>query len=484
MNQFISVIALLCCNLLSVESFSFFPTQKQHRITHERPTDHVHPINSTNLQCTSDDEHYDYVVQYGRPDDKLKFYWRMEESIDGSKPRISIKAVINRYAWLAVGVAPGDDETSYGNFMVGSQAVIARPSLTAADHEKPLEYNLTETYIAGIIPMEEKKQSLFDEEVQQINGQTILKFKKFLDEDGEHSINSNKMTRFIYAIGNGQILSIHKHSGVFELDVRGCPTKRLVKFNYKQAWVAHGVFGTLAFAVMLPFTIATAWLRKLLRTSWIYFHVYGNILAGVFTLVCFNIAAITTTISGHPHFENKHSKVGLTIFLFVMFQVINGVLRPSREARDAESRLMPKTPRQKWAFMHYLIGFITLIMGLVQVGDGLNMFSDLFYTKNLAGLYFGYIGVALLIIIVLTFYTFFDFEDKPGYGETSGEDLILEESQMHGVAPSGNLIESPMGRDNSSNERTVDGGDRSNIRSIPEEESEMTVELTQGRVEP
>jgi len=479
MHQFISAIVLLCCNLLSAESSSFFSTQKQHRVTHEHPSNHVHPLNSTSSQCASDDEDYDYVVEYGRSDDKFRFYWRLEESIYGSKPRISIKAVIKKNAWVAVGVASSEDDASYGNYMTGSQAVIGRPLLTGANDEKPLKYDLTDTYITGVTPMIKEKQTLIDPELQQIDGQTILKFKKFLEEDGEHTINSNEMTRFIYAVGRGPSLSFHEHSGVFQLDIRGCPTERLVKFNYKQAWVAHGLFGTLAFAVMIPFTIATAWLRKLLRTSWIYFHVYGNILAGVFTLVCFNIAAITTTVSGQSHFENKHGKVGLTIFIFIMFQVINGVLRPSREARDSQPRLVPKTPRQKWAFVHYLIGFIALIMGLVQVGDGLNMFSDIFNTKNLTGLYFGYIGVVLLIIIVLTFYTFFDFDNKARYGETTGEDLILEESQ---AVSSGNGIELPIGRHTSDNEGTVDGRDRSAIKSIPEEDSEMTVELTQGRI--
>ena len=87
--------------------------------------------------------------------------------------------------------------------------------------------------------MVDQKQTLIDAEVQQINDQTILKFKKFLEEDGENTINSKEMTRFIYAIGKGQIFSFHEHSGVFELDIRGCPTKRLVKFNYKQGKDLH-----------------------------------------------------------------------------------------------------------------------------------------------------------------------------------------------------------------------------------------------------
>lgn len=481
-RRYLSTLALI--SGIAYAKSTFVSSEDHARLTHDHPTSHVHPLNTTEAKCESDDDEYDFMVQYGRPDDKFHFYWKLEESISNSKPRLSVKAVIDRRAWLAVGVATSDDSNSYGaNFMVGSQAVIGDLSIEEANHQKPLKYDLIDTYQAGVIPMKEDKQTLISSSVEYVEetGQTILKFKKFLVEDGEHTINTKGMTRFIYAVGVGPTLSFHQHSGVFQLDLRGCPTKHLLKYNYKQAWVAHGVFGTLAFAVMIPFTIATAWLRKLLRTSWIYFHVYGNILAGVFTLVCFNIAAITTTVSGQSHFEHKHGKIGLIVFIFVMFQIINGVLRPSREARDSEARILPKTPRQKWSYMHYIVGFITLILGLVNVGDGLNMFSDIFYTKNLSGLYFGYIGVTLLIIIVLTFYTFFDFDNKPGYGENSEADLILQESQ---AGPSEHVIESQMGRDEHAVEdnNVVDTSQSGNNNVIPEEETEMTVELTQGRV--
>lgn len=316
--------------------------------------------------------------------------------------------------------------------MVGSQAVIGRPDLKAADGEKPLKYNLNKKDVDGVNPMPQEKQTLIDSSIDQTGGKTILKFTKLLEEDGEVYIKAAGHTTFLFAIGEGNTLSKHKEKGVFRLDLSRCEDGTVIGAGtYKGAWVAHGTFATLAWAIASPFAIATAWFRTLVPSSWIYIHVAANALSFLFTLIAFLIAVITISVTrGKQHFSGRHHIVGLSLMLLITVQVLNGFLRPpvERKSDDSSTVNSKRTPRQMWYLIHSTIGVAMVGLGLYQVSDGYNFFSNEFMVTSLTPFYYVYLSLILLAIVGLKVWMLYE-EYQAEKNNSSGAVSVAPEQQ-------------------------------------------------------
>ena len=103
------------------------------------------------------------------------------------------------------------------------------------------------------------------------------------------------------------------------------------------AFAAHGTIATLAWGIASPFAITVAWFRTLVPSSWIYIHVFSNVLSFFFTLIAVIVAISAMSIQpagAGGHFSDPHHWVGLVLLVAVTFQVMNGFLRPPVEKKD------------------------------------------------------------------------------------------------------------------------------------------------------
>lgn len=354
------------------------------------------PIRRTD--CKSDDDDYDKMILLPH---KTKFYWNLDES------RQTIDAQLSHLgnAWLGWGV-PNDSRGK----MIGSDAIIGRPSLSALDNEAPFQYQLFSKTQKGVVFMEKKasdQETLLSSDIHQDEQETFLRFVRTL-KGGRivHDISIEKAQTFIYAIGDGNVLAKHAHAGHFTIDLTSCPNKPNSfdeSGKFKSSWIAHGVFGTLAFAVFIPTSISSAFLRQLIPSTWIYIHVYGNMIAFSCTLIAIFLAISTTSMSSAQHFIETHHKIGLILLLLSLTQVCLGIFRPNRDVRDSPTE---KKKREIWKFIHSMVGIIILSLGIYQVGDGLIMFSEDYDTINLAPYYFMYVIVLITSVSGVTLYLF------------------------------------------------------------------------------
>lgn len=359
------------------------------------------------INCNSDDLEYDLMMLL---QSNVKFYW----TLDTNNDLLHVQMKHLGQAWLGWGIA--DDAEGK---MIGTNAVIGRPALTAADGEVPLKYFLSKKEQGGIYPLPQNKQTLIGASLTQNDEETVLRFTKKLDETDENVISKTNMTTIIFAIGEGNIMTKHKFSDSFSLALHSCPLEVhevVDKVVYKTAWTFHGIFGTMAFALFLPISVSSAFLRQLLPTSWIYLHAYGNLLTLAFTLICAFIAITTFSSSGNSHFTESHHKIGLSLLILASIQVLNGLLRPNP---------FEEKQRRLWIVFHRVLGTAILCLGLFQVGDGLNMFAEDYNSVNLAPLYFVALAIFTVIIFGAKLWLFVHGAEERRFGDHN-EDLETE----------------------------------------------------------
>ena len=367
--------------------------------------------------CQSDDSNYKYMMIL---QNNIKFYW----TLDTIQDQLNVQMKHLGHAWLGWGIA-NDAEGQ----MIGSNAIIGRPALTAADGEKPLKYFLSDKEYNGIYPMAQSQQTLIDASLEQSEEETILRFTKILEEENENVISKTNMTTILVAVGEGNIMSRHAFADSFSLHLDSCPLKvnEVVDDDiYKTAWIFHGIFGTMAFALFVPISVSSAFLRQLFPTSWIFLHAYGNLLTVAFALISVFIAITTFSSSGDAHFTESHHKIGLSLLILVSIQVINGLFRPNH---------FQDTKRMLWKLFHRVSGVTILTLGLYQVGDGLNMFSEDYDTVNLAPLYFVLLVVFGVVVMGARLWLFVYGGEERKFGDNVGDDLHMETEHLGKMDP-------------------------------------------------
>ncbi|CAO1620184.1 unnamed protein product [Parajaminaea phylloscopi] len=105
---------------------------------------------------------------------------------------------------------------------------------------------------------------------------------------------------------------------------------------HNRVWITHMVFMILTWLVLVPAAILVG---RFGRNMFKWFPVHRGLqLAAVATLVIgFFIAVGTTSQAKLPHFDGRHQKVGLAIFILTIFQALLGhfghVIRQSKGTR-------------------------------------------------------------------------------------------------------------------------------------------------------
>ena len=340
---------------------------------------------------------------------------------------ITVELILEGEAWLAMGFTNGNV------VMPGSEAVIGLP-----DEGTVQKYNLNDRSRSAIVPMPEESQTLINATIVQEGGQTILSFTKFLVEEGEHIIRNEGSNTFLFAYGAGNTFGQHAVRGGFQLEPSQCiqildgeditPGREssivIASSDLNRGlWVAHGVFASLAWAILVPLAVGASLIRGLLESMglpkgmWFQIHRALNSTAVVFTLIAFALAVRALSDSGiDKHFsELTHHTIGLIIFIFSLVQGINGALRPHlpeptpETEADAEDGSQAKgqsagdksSARVAWEYGHRFLGVAILVCAWWQVQSGLELFALRFNEEDRRGAFWGVVISILAIVLIL-----------------------------------------------------------------------------------
>eukprot|EP00550_Attheya_septentrionalis_P002039 CAMPEP_0198290508 /NCGR_PEP_ID=MMETSP1449-20131203/8346_1 /TAXON_ID=420275 /ORGANISM="Attheya septentrionalis, Strain CCMP2084" /LENGTH=661 /DNA_ID=CAMNT_0043989017 /DNA_START=178 /DNA_END=2163 /DNA_ORIENTATION=+ len=360
-----------------------------------------------NPTCPSIEDGYDSMVKLSSG---LSLHWSF---VNGNKS-VTMKAIYDGAGWVAIGVTPNGD-------MIGAEAVIGLP-----DEGTVQKYELNDKSTSSITPLEKGQDTLKGTSITQANGKTILKFEKILKESGELEIKAKGETLFMFAVGNTNALSFHKHRGAVRLDLSKCGEDKKKSdttnldglYKQKKMWAAHGFCATVAWAILTPLAISTAWFRTLVPSSWIYIHVFSQVMSFSFTVIAVILAVTAMSLADNPrHFSYSHHWMGLLILILASFQVIGGFLRPSVDRRDPydpepEPRKnwyeLPTSPRELWHLTHRGLGITLLVAGLWQLNNGLALFMENFRTKDSRSFLYVYIGLFACSLVSLKMWILYD----------------------------------------------------------------------------
>ena len=288
---------------------------------------------------------------------------------DGSRGTISITLSYRFEGWIALGIPHPDGPNS----MVGD-AVVGLP-----DEGGVYKYHLRS--LSNVERMDDERQgTLMDASVVQAgDGRTIMRFKKFLVEEGELPIRvvyeeeesdvdgAGGSTRrrtaeatatqdLTFAYGMTNEFGYHGPSyGRMSVSllasasepVAATPSIVLDDAGYirrRRMWTYHAVLGALAWGFLVPIAISFSWLRELLsqstRSRWLTLHRSFNVLAVMLTIISFFLAVSVYASMGRRHLKGSaHERMGLAILILCLLQATGGIMRP-----PAAKKVSDETP--------------------------------------------------------------------------------------------------------------------------------------------
>jgi len=204
------------------------------------------------------------------------------------------------------------------------------------------------------------QQTLTDVSFDQSTGQSVLRFTKLLNEDGERPIDPNGLNQFIWAYGSSTDFGFHAVRGVAPLpSLSTCQivgadgnanannaAPDFVAGEIREAnqskYTAHAWLMGIAWALLAPLAIGCSMLRYLLfkeNPIWFKLHMFLNGTAFLLTTAAFGIIVHEVKLSspdGKANFGlNKHRKIGLAVYVMVCAQVLMGILRPHTASHAA-----------------------------------------------------------------------------------------------------------------------------------------------------
>jgi len=277
--------------------------------------------------------------------------------------------------------------------------------------------------------------------ITQAGGKTILRFVQVLSDDASNGgFTENGLNTFIFAAGSSNELGYHQHRGSFRINLQTCEQGTVgssggssAQMTKQGAFAAHGMLAVLAWGVATPFAVTVAWFRTLVPSSWIYIHVFANVLSFVFTVVAVIVAITAKSGQTDPaHFTKPHHIVGVTLLVLMTFQVFAGFSRPPIEKKandhyaDGHGWRLPSSKREVWYFIHRFSGVAMLGMGVYQITSGLDLYADDFDVTSIAPWFWLYVGLFAFFLIALKVWIMME-EHKARQGVSS---MVSSEQHM------------------------------------------------------
>jgi hypothetical protein len=367
----------------------------------------------------------------------------------GDKIQLALEHSGTHPVWLGVA-------SSRNGYMVGSSAIIGSPGNDAKAMSPPRRYSLVDQDKTGI--MENPDSALENASIESVSVDgsqevTTLKFIKLINDPNDLvpilGADQGSTATFLYAVGEGTDLNYHQHRGQFRVDLSQCGGTVVaggssVSSSGTVPWTRHGIFavhaffGVLAWAFLSPFAVTVAWFRTLVPASWIYIHVFSNVLTALLTILAFAVAVVgVAKQDGGDHYSKTHHWVGTLLMCVAAFQVVNGFLRPPVERKDPpcgpssffrttndalppqETFLgifpIPRTPREAWYSIHRIMGLAALALGMYQTQSGLKLYAMRFQTSSIVKYYWMYVAIYVISLVALKLFVMRE-EDKARQG--------------------------------------------------------------------
>jgi len=348
--------------------------------------------------CDSTLEEADMMVQLSP---SLTFHWTLIE--DATTPVLNGILEYDGEGWLGFGVSPNGE-------MIGSTAIIGLPGTG----EEPAQYNLQGKTLDDI-NQTESFSSPEKAVITQAGGKTILRFVKVLTDDASNGgFTENGLNAFIFAAGTSNELGYHQHRGSFRINLNSCEegiagssAGSSPQMRKQGSFAAHGMLAVLAWGVATPFAVTVAWFRTLVPSSWIYIHVFANVLSYTLTVVAVIVAITAKSKQANPaHFTKPHHVVGVALMVLMSFQVFSGFSRPPVEKKanhynDGHGWNVPRSKREVWYFLHRFSGVSMLGMGVYQITSGLGLYAEDFNVTSIAPWFWLYVGLFAFFLIAL-----------------------------------------------------------------------------------
>jgi len=200
----------------------------------------------------------------------------------------------------------------------------------------------------------------------------------------------------LWAVGQGATIGPHgANRGSFPVRYTGSQSPYADSVFYHQK--IHGILMFISFLVLTPIGSVLARFGKALGPLWFRLHIALQTLAMLLVFAGLNLAVqfVTLRDPSSPHFNSAHAKLGIIVFLALLFSPIFGVLadmffKPGR----VSTPIFPDMLHWIVSYIDILGAFATMFLGLIEIG------SDWIWK----GLYLGwmiaitvaYVGLALV----------------------------------------------------------------------------------------
>ena len=196
-------------------------------------------------------------------------------------------------------------------------------------------------------------QTLMDDSVEAVDGDIVLKFKKFIVEEEGNEISFDGPHNFIYTFSD-TVDEVHgSNRGKAVIKIRLVGSSKVYDLNQGK-WLSRGILTGLARRFFMLLTVGADLLQYFLPrgSTWFKIHEYCNSLNFFFTIIAFALAVHDLEKYGRKHFSFKHLSMFLAIFILVVLQVLVEFNRPhlppppdpKREDEDMEGGTANKDP--------------------------------------------------------------------------------------------------------------------------------------------
>jgi Eukaryotic cytochrome b561 len=334
----------------------------------------------------------------------------LEQYVDEASNSYTMKLTYyGGQAWIGVGI--NQDGVPK---MSPSIAVVGR----AAEGDSPAtveKYSLSSGWQAQLA--DTSFQTLVSSSFEQTADTSTLIFTQLLSEEGEVPVTDT--TQWIFAVGfDGNQWGGHRTQGSFQLALTpscdGTSTSEAqagkivitaIAPPNRTLWMTHGVLMAMAWGLLAPMAVGAAILRVFVdrlageqnKGMWFKIHFYLNVLVFLFTIAGCTVAFVAKReqkIDGVKSVKSIHGRIGISILVLVVLQVLAGYFRPalpkppkaSEDDHDADclnrtedpaalppEQSMPKKSslRMVWEVLHRLSGMALLAMAWYNCHTGI-----------------------------------------------------------------------------------------------------------------
>lgn len=301
----------------------------------------------------------------------ISLSWRLDDK--SKQQTVHVILDVPTLGWVGFGIPKVVAGQGIG--MEGAYTVIGRP-----DEDSVGEWSLpaaSSTAYSKLVPLKNGSAAFTDAEVSQIDGHTILSFRRSLDASGDpnrlpFNAAANKSDSVLVAVGAawGTTHTIPVAAGNiswFAPQNGTAPSPSVGGLDTTLVTV-HGVSMTVAWGVLIPFGIIMAKNKISTKSNkgfWFKVHRFGNALGCILTFVGFAAIVLAYKHAKDTNFVIIHAKIGLAVVVLAGFQPLNALSRPAVITPQTDAHAV--YTRKVWEIVHKAIGYLTTTMAWANI---------------------------------------------------------------------------------------------------------------------